>query len=115
MNSSALFSLYGNHSLLLFPRRIVERSLLAARRSIRLRSVAFSQQLRTAQSHSEPPVTTSNPAYEFARRHLGPNERQTKEMLQVLGLASLDELVQKTVPSDIQFRGTMKIPDALRK
>lgn len=57
----------------------------------------------------------SNPAYDFVRRHVGPNEQQTKEMLQTIGVKTLDELVQKTVPSAIQFRGTMKIPEALCK
>lgn len=57
----------------------------------------------------------SNPAYEFARRHLGPNERQTKEMLQALGVKSTEELIDKTVPSSIKYRGTMNIPEALCK
>lgn len=91
------------------------RSLLLARRSIRLRHITVGQHIRTVHNQPEPPSAASNPAYEFARRHLGPNERQTKEMLEVLGLQTLDELVQKTVPSDIQFRGTMKIPEALCK
>lgn len=57
----------------------------------------------------------SNPAYDFVRRHVGPNERQTQEMLQTIGVKTLDELVQKTVPSGIQFKGSMKIPEALCK
>ena len=38
---------------------------------------------------------------DFVRRHIGPGEEQTAQMLQHLGLASLDELVQKTVPAAI--------------
>jgi glycine dehydrogenase len=87
-----------------------------ARRSIRslyLRPILFQQSIRTLHEQSEAPGADSNPAYDFVRRHVGPNERQTKEMLQTLGLKSLDELIQKTVPSAIQFKGTMNIPEAL--
>ena len=38
---------------------------------------------------------------DFIRRHIGPGEPQIGEMLEVLGLGSLDELVEKSVPSDI--------------
>jgi hypothetical protein len=57
----------------------------------------------------------SNPAYDFVRRHVGPNEQQTKEMLRTLGLQSLEELTEKTVPSAIRFHGSMNIPEALCK
>lgn len=77
--------------------------------------VAFGQSKRTLHDQSEAQGADSNPAYDFVRRHLGPNEKQTKEMLQTLGLKSMDELVNKTVPSAIQYRGTMNIPEALCK
>ncbi|CAF0851034.1 unnamed protein product [Rotaria sp. Silwood1] len=89
---------------------------LCARRSIRpyhLRMVAFEQCKRTLHDQSEAHGADSNPAYDFVRRHVGPNERQTKDMLKTLGLQSLDELIDKTVPSAIKFRGTMNIPEAL--
>ena len=89
-----------------------------ARRSIRssyLRPILFQQSIRTLHEQSEPPGADSNPAYDFVRRHVGPNERQTKDMLRTLGLNSLDELIQKTVPAAIQFKGTMNIPEALCK
>ena len=38
---------------------------------------------------------------EFIRRHIGPGEAQIAEMLAELGLKSLDELIKKTVPSNI--------------
>ncbi|CAF4253859.1 unnamed protein product [Rotaria magnacalcarata] len=89
---------------------------LCARRSIRpyyLRVVAFEQSKRTLHDQSETQSADSNPAYDFVRRHVGPNARQTKEMLQILGVKSVDELIDKTVPSAIKFRGTMNIPEAL--
>src|SRR5690606_19901040 len=41
---------------------------------------------------------------EFASRHLGPRERDMAEMLRTLGLGSLDDLVDATVPADIRLR-----------
>jgi len=37
----------------------------------------------------------------FARRHIGPSEAEIAAMLEVVGAASLDELVAKTVPAPI--------------
>jgi glycine cleavage system pyridoxal-binding protein P len=74
----------------------------------------FAQQLRSVHGQSELSQQFSNAPYDFARRHIGPNERQTNEMLRTLGLQNLEELINKTVPSAIQFREDMKIPEALR-
>ena len=38
----------------------------------------------------------------FARRHIGPGPGEISQMLHTLGLGSLDELVQKTVPATIR-------------
>ena len=89
-----------------------ERFRLSARRFIRpfhLRTVIFEHQKRSAHDKSTSSV------YDFVRRHVGPNEQQTNEMLHTLGLKSLNELIEKTVPADIQYRGAMNIPEALRK
>jgi glycine dehydrogenase len=40
---------------------------------------------------------------DFAHRHIGSTDGQIQEMLGTLGLASLDALVQATVPQDIQL------------
>jgi len=87
--------------------------ILIVRRSIRSRF--FQQSIRAIHDQSESQGADSNPAYDFVRRHLGPNERQTKEMLGTLGLKSMDDLINKTVPSAIKFNGTMNIPEALCK
>jgi glycine dehydrogenase len=42
-------------------------------------------------------------AAEFASRHIGPDELETKEMLTVIGVNSLDELIDKTIPSGIRL------------
>ena len=38
---------------------------------------------------------------DFVPRHIGPDAQQTQEMLATLGLSSLDELVEKTLPTTI--------------
>lgn len=89
--------------------------LLARRslRSISYRPIVFQQAYRALHDQSDGQGADSNPAYDFARRHLGPNEKQTNEMLRTLGVKSMDELINKTVPASIQFKGTMEIPEAL--
>ena len=75
--------------------------------------ISNDQSKRNIHGQSESQSVDSNPAYDFVRRHVGSNERQTKEMLHTLGLQTLDELIDKTIPSSIRFRGTMDIPQAL--
>ncbi|MEW5248282.1 aminomethyl-transferring glycine dehydrogenase [Microbulbifer discodermiae] len=38
----------------------------------------------------------------FIHRHIGPDEHQVKEMLETLGVGSLDQLLEKTVPASIR-------------
>jgi glycine dehydrogenase len=45
----------------------------------------------------------------FVPRHIGPSEADVAEMLRTLGLRSLDELVEKTVPAAIRLREPLKI------
>jgi glycine dehydrogenase len=44
------------------------------------------------------------PTDTFPRRHLGPSEAETAEMLELLGLGSLAALVDETVPAGIRLR-----------
>ncbi|XP_069889333.1 glycine dehydrogenase (decarboxylating), mitochondrial [Dipodomys merriami] len=48
---------------------------------------------------------------DFAQRHIGPRDKDQKEMLQALGLASMDELVEKTVPASIRLKRPLKMED----
>src|SRR5450759_3723383 len=48
-------------------------------------------------------------ANEFAERHIGPNEQETAEMLQEIGVSSLEELINKTIPTAIQIKGDLDI------
>ncbi len=49
---------------------------------------------------------------EFQRRHIGPNEMETAEMLKTIGMSSVDELIDKTVPELIRIRQQMNVPAA---
>jgi len=48
---------------------------------------------------------------EFIQRHIGPSEKEQTEMLEDLGLSSIDELVRQIVPDSILLRGDNKLPD----
>ncbi|MEO6252469.1 MAG: aminomethyl-transferring glycine dehydrogenase [Ferruginibacter sp.] len=50
--------------------------------------------------------------YEFAGRHIGPNESESKEMLKMIGVDDLDELIDKTVPAAIRLKAPLKLPVA---
>ncbi|EMJ99913.1 MULTISPECIES: aminomethyl-transferring glycine dehydrogenase [unclassified Leptospira] len=53
-----------------------------------------------------------DPLDTFPRRHIGPDEDQTKEMLSTLGLSALDELVAKAVPEGIRLEKALDLPKA---
>ncbi len=48
----------------------------------------------------------------FVNRHIGPNETQTAEMLKTIGVNSLDELIDQTVPANIRRTEKLSLPDA---
>ncbi len=45
----------------------------------------------------------------FAARHIGPNEASRAEMLQSLGLTTLDALIDETIPSAIRIAGSLNL------
>jgi glycine dehydrogenase len=49
------------------------------------------------------------PTDRFARRHIGPDQREIAGMLEVLGVPSLDALMAETVPAGIRFAGTLAL------
>ena len=49
----------------------------------------------------------------FTARHVGPDSRQTREMLAFLGLPSLETLVAKTVPAAIRLGRELDIPQGI--
>ena len=52
-------------------------------------------------------------ANEFAGRHIGPNESETAGMLKTIGVSSLDELIDRTIPASIRSRKNLNIPGPL--
>jgi glycine dehydrogenase len=57
--------------------------------------------------------TRIEPLADFATRHIGPGEAEIAAMLATLGLASLDELVEKTVPGAIRLARGLELPAPL--
>ena len=52
-------------------------------------------------------------ATDFENRHIGPNENETKEMLETIGISSIKELIDKTIPDSIRLTDRLPIPDAI--
>jgi len=50
--------------------------------------------------------------YEFAGRHIGPNEEESIEMLNTIGVKSIEELIDKTLPDPIRLKKELKLPVA---
>ena len=46
----------------------------------------------------------------FLTRHIGPGPAEVADMLRTIGVASLDELVDQTVPAGIRLRRPLKLP-----
>jgi glycine dehydrogenase len=51
-----------------------------------------------------------SPTDTFIHRHLGPTDADVREMLITLGLQSLEELSDVTVPADIRLRKELDLP-----
>jgi len=62
--------------------------------------------------HNQPSLTELENASEFVSRHLGPSLDEQAAMLEALGLSSLDELVEQTVPKKIQLPEALPLPAA---
>nr|MDQ6902756.1 aminomethyl-transferring glycine dehydrogenase [Bacteroidota bacterium] len=50
---------------------------------------------------------------EFIARHIGPNEAETKEMLSEIGINSIEELIDKTIPQGIRLQEDLNVPEAI--
>jgi glycine dehydrogenase len=49
-------------------------------------------------------------ANEFAGRHIGPNEQESVQMLKAIGLRSLDDLIERTIPASIRSKRPLSVP-----
>src|SRR4026207_483475 len=59
---------------------------------------------------SKPAERARAPAESFVPRHIGPTDADISEMLATLGFASLDELINATIPANIRYRGSLDLP-----
>ncbi|MCH8904784.1 MAG: aminomethyl-transferring glycine dehydrogenase [Bacteroidetes bacterium] len=46
----------------------------------------------------------------FADRHIGPDAKETEEMLEAIGVASMDQLIDETIPKSIRKTDDLNIP-----
>ncbi len=48
----------------------------------------------------------------FTDRHIGPNQEETEEMLRTIGVSSIEQLIDETVPPSIRMQGRLNLPEA---
>ncbi len=48
----------------------------------------------------------------FETRHLGINDKDLQEMLQEIGVETLDQLIYETIPDDIRMDEDLQLPDS---
>ncbi|MCB9855082.1 MAG: aminomethyl-transferring glycine dehydrogenase [Phycisphaerales bacterium] len=63
-------------------------------------------------------VLMNRPALEsscdtFARRHLGPSEAETREMLEQIGYDSMEAFIEAVIPPEIRLKSALNLPNAL--
>jgi len=58
------------------------------------------------------PVAALAPTDSFVPRHIGPDDAEIAQMLDRLGVPSLDALIEQTVPGDIRLRRPLELPTA---
>jgi glycine dehydrogenase len=55
-------------------------------------------------------ILKSKPADRFSERHIGPDKEQMQDMLQIIGVDSLDQLIDETVPPAIRLKRPLDLP-----
>jgi glycine cleavage system pyridoxal-binding protein P len=56
------------------------------------------------QKHGEPDPGS------FQSRHIGPSASEGDQMLAAIGVSSMDELIEQTIPPGIRFADTLDLP-----
>ncbi|XP_012691371.2 glycine dehydrogenase (decarboxylating), mitochondrial [Clupea harengus] len=76
--------------------------------------VAPIRELRTSVVFQTRKIEIMLPRHDdFTERHIGPGEKEKKEMLSTLELESVEELIEKTIPSSIRLKRVMKMDDPI--
>ncbi len=50
--------------------------------------------------------------YSFKDRHIGPDAKETEQLLKAVGVKSIDELLEQTIPADIRINAALDLPKA---
>jgi glycine dehydrogenase len=50
---------------------------------------------------------------QFANRHIGINPQDMQQMLRKIGVASIEQLIDETIPQDIRLNEDLRLPEAL--
>ncbi len=50
---------------------------------------------------------------DFGERHIGPRSSDVEHMLAMVGVSSMDELIEQTIPAGIRFKGDLDLPPAM--
>lgn len=50
---------------------------------------------------------------DFAVRHIGPDENEAREMLDAIGIESIDKLIDITIPAGIRMQEKLDVPDPM--
>ncbi len=53
------------------------------------------------------------PSDKFVARHIGPRNKEISSMLETIGVSSMEELIDQTVPSNIRLSESLKLEDGL--
>ncbi len=75
-------------------------------------NLAAESQIFKAQANSLAKTAVNQSTDIFAQRHIGVNEQQIKQMLEILGVDSLDALIEQTVPAAIRLNKPLQLPGA---
>src|SRR5882724_5715943 len=65
-------------------------------------------QTTETQAPEAAPATLA-PTDTFVHRHIGPGDDEIREMLQIVGAGSLDELIDQTIPTSIRMKRPLKL------
>ncbi len=71
------------------------------------------REIRPNPSLTHPNLALLSPLDTFPRRHIGPHAEDSLHMLETIGVSTLDELIDQTVPSAIRLARPLNLPPAL--
>ena len=62
---------------------------------------------------TRPTLAELEPGANFIRRHIGPNDADTAEMLKAVGAKSLEDFIAKVVPEKIRAKRPLELKKAM--